>query len=199
MKRYCKECGTPVGKGKSYCEFDLRQTRLKYGKLWRSKNPNYHSEYDAKRTPQKHCNDCGVEVPKGKQYCEVHREERKKEAMRKGIRRYKRKSREDVVFRIAENISNQVHQAMKGIQKNKRTFKSLGYTPEELKQHLERLFKKGMNWDNYGINGWHIDHIIPKTEFPFTSLDDKNFKKCWSLDNLQPLWADENRKKSNKI
>jgi len=199
MERYCKDCGTPVGKGKSYCEFDAKQRRKKISRKYSSKfrklNPNYHSEYDAKHLPQRYCKDCGVEIPKGKYYCESHREQRIKENRKKYIRQYKRNAREDIVFRIAENISNQVHQAMKGINKNKRTFKSLGYTPEELKQQ----FTEGMSWDNYGINGWHIDHIIPKTEFPFTSLDDKNFKKCWSLDNLQPLWADENRKKSNKI
>lgn len=54
-------------------------------------------------------------------------------------------------------------------------------------------FKDGMSWDNYGE--WHIDHIKPVSKF------EKNEKQSVvnSLDNLQPLWKDENLKKYNKI
>ena len=54
-----------------------------------------------------------------------------------------------------------------------------------------------MNWDNYGE--WHVDHIIPKSSFNFSSKHDKEFKECWALDNLQPLWAEDNIAKSDKI
>ena len=54
-----------------------------------------------------------------------------------------------------------------------------------------------MTWDNYGK--WHIDHIVPRSFFEFTSIEDTEFKYCWSLDNLQPLWSAENITKSNKI
>lgn len=30
-------------------------------------------------------------------------------------------------------------------------------------------------------------------------IDDLEFKLCWSLNNLQPLWASNNHKKSNKV
>ena len=56
-----------------------------------------------------------------------------------------------------------------------------------------------MSWDNYGRNGWEIDHIKPISSFNFNSYKDKEFKECWSLENLQPLWAEENIRKSNKI
>ena len=52
-----------------------------------------------------------------------------------------------------------------------------------------------MNWDNYGQ--WYIDHIIPKAAFNITSPYCDDFKKCWALDNLQPLWAENNIKKSD--
>jgi len=67
----------------------------------------------------------------------------------------------------------------------------VGFTTLELMGHLEAQFKEGMSWDNYGRNGWHIDHICPISSFKFTSYNDKDFKECWSLENLQPLWERE--------
>ncbi len=59
--------------------------------------------------------------------------------------------------------------------------------------HLEKQFTEGMNWDNYGE--WHVDHKKPMTLFNFTSTDDHEFKLCWCLDNLQPLWELDNLSK----
>lgn len=74
-------------------------------------------------------------------------------------------------------------------------FDILGYTQDELKKHLESKFKDGICWDNYGK--WHVDHIRPISSFNFTDIDDDDFKICWSLDNLQPMWGFENIAKSN--
>ena len=41
--------------------------------------------------------------------------------------------------------------------------------------------------------------IIPKSAFNFETAEDADFKKCWALENLQPLWAKDNLRKSNKI
>jgi len=54
-----------------------------------------------------------------------------------------------------------------------------------------------MTWDNYGK--WHIDHVIPTSVFNFEKPEDDDFKRCWSLQNLQPLWALDNIKKGNKL
>ena len=54
-----------------------------------------------------------------------------------------------------------------------------------------------MSWSNYGIHGWHIDHVIPCSKFNLKNLDEQN--KCFNYQNLQPLWAEENIKKSNKL
>ena len=59
------------------------------------------------------------------------------------------------------------------------------YTIDELIKHLEDKFTDGMTWENYGK--WHIDHIIPDCSFEYTSIQDEEFQKCWSLKNLQPL------------
>jgi hypothetical protein len=70
-------------------------------------------------------------------------------------------------------------------------FTRLGYSAEELAQHLESKFSSGMNWRNYGR--WHVDHIRPSVMFDHT--DAVQFSECWSLANLQPLWASENMRK----
>jgi len=72
----------------------------------------------------------------------------------------------------------------------------VGFTLRDLKIHLENLFKDGMSWQNIGK--WQIDHIKPISSFNFTSYEDKEFKECWSLDNLQPLWAEDNLSKGNR-
>ena len=79
--------------------------------------------------------------------------------------------------------------------KNKNTDELLGCSREEFKNHIESLFTEGMNWNNHGIYGWHLDHKIPlssaKTENEAHSL-------C-HYTNLQPLWWYENLSKGNKI
>lgn len=47
--------------------------------------------------------------------------------------------------------------------------------------------------------GWHIDHKIPKSAFNFETPEDIDFKRCWALKNLQPLWAAENIKKHDRV
>lgn len=82
--------------------------------------------------------------------------------------------------------------------KKRRGWESLvGYTLEDLRCHLERLFLPGMTWQNMGH--WHIDHVRPVSSFNITNCDDLAFRECWSLSNLQPLWAVDNLKKYNKL
>ena len=58
---------------------------------------------------------------------------------------------------------------------------------DDLIKYLEALFQDGMSWKNMGE--WHIDHKTPISAFNFTGPFDLDFKHCWALSNLQPLWA----------
>jgi hypothetical protein len=98
-------------------------------------------------------------------------------------------------LKLTNAIRTGIHRGIEN--KKSKTFIALGYSVEELMNHLESLFQKDMNWDNYGQ--WHIDHILPLDSFEFSSTDDSGFKECWSLSNLQPLWAFDNISKGNKI
>ena len=71
-----------------------------------------------------------------------------------------------------------------------------GVTVTELRVHLERQFKRGMSWGNYGAK-WHIDHIIPCSHFNLT--DPRQQAICFNYLNLRPLWARENLIKNSRI
>lgn len=120
---------------------------------------------------------------------------------------YRKKKSEKPEYRLRQRISNSVYQTLKfaNSSKNCSTFLVLNYSVHDLKAHLESLFEPWMNWDNWGAYDpktwddndtstwtWQIDHIIPQSSLPFSSLDDENFKKVWALDNLRPLSSKQN-------
>lgn len=82
--------------------------------------------------------------------------------------------------------------------KSRRLFETLGYSVEDLVRHLERQFTQGMSWDAFKRGEIHIDHIVPVAAFSFTSPEDDEFKACFALTNLRPMWARENQRKSAK-
>jgi hypothetical protein len=98
------------------------------------------------------------------------------------------------------NLSNRMRCRLWGSIRNKggRSWeKLLGYSILDLMKHIESLFKDDMSWENIGK--WHIDHIVPIASFNYSSTEDDDFKRCWSLNNLQPLWALENISKGARI
>jgi hypothetical protein len=82
----------------------------------------------------------------------------------------------------------------KGFVKSKKTEELLGCSVEEARKHIEKQFVKGMSWDNYGVDVWHIDHIIPLS----SAKTKEDVERLCKWQNLQPLFATENRKKSGK-
>lgn len=101
--------------------------------------------------------------------------------------------------KINVSISVGIRQGMATSKAGRHWESLVGYTVDQLQRHLEKQFKTGMDWENYGKYGWHIDHIIPIAAFNFNNADDLDFKRCWDLKNLQPLWAHENLTKSDKV
>ena len=112
-------------------------------------------------------------------------------------KRKKSRYHTDIEFKILEIARSRIRLALQDKGSFNSTTNLLGCTIKELKQHLESQFTEGMNWDNYGLHGWHIDHKIPCTSFDLSDL--KQQKKCFHYTNLQPLWAEENYRKSNKL
>lgn len=105
----------------------------------------------------------------------------------------------DPLYKLIANFRTAIYTVLKENNMNKygHYFEILKYSPDELANHLETKFTDGMAWENYGE--WHVDHIKPISSFNFNEVGDEQFLKCWSLDNLQPMWGEENIKKSNKV
>lgn len=104
----------------------------------------------------------------------------------------------DLQFRIKHSLRNRFKAALRQ-QKTKKSdtlFNLTGCSYEEFIQHIESQFQEGMSWDNYGKDGWHIDHIKPCASFDLT--DPQQQKLCFHFTNLQPLWAEDNLKKGSK-
>jgi predicted transcriptional regulator len=108
-----------------------------------------------------------------------------------------RKAR-DPIYKLISNFRTAIYTVLKesNVDKYGHYFDILQYTPEQLITHLELQFKETMSWDNYGE--WHVDHKLPITHFNISKMGDEEFMRCWSLDNLQPMWGVENIRKSNK-
>jgi hypothetical protein len=111
----------------------------------------------------------------------------------------KRRWANDGRFRLTRNFANGVWRALQENKNGRHWEELVGYTLNELKSHIERLFLPGMTWENYGNRGWHIDHIIPVRVFNFGHPDEIDFRKCWELKNLRPLWKDENMRKNGRL
>lgn len=101
----------------------------------------------------------------------------------------------DPLFKMSSNLRTRTSQAFKnkGYSKNTKTQEMLGVDWEVCKAHIERQFTKGMKWSNHGE--WHIDHIIPLA----SAKTEEGLKKLCHYSNLQPLWADDNLIKSDKL
>jgi hypothetical protein len=134
-------------------------------------------------------------------YKERHREAiraRRSSEEAKRLRQERKTARmqRDVHYRLRILLSNRIGIAIRNgrAKKSARTIKLLGCSIADLMRHMERSFKRGMSWDNYGE--WEIDHIRPCALFDLT--DPEQQTACFHFTNLRPLWEHENRRKGAK-
>ena len=118
--------------------------------------------------------------------------------MRDKIYEQRRTYRSTPRMRLQSNVATAIWHSLRQNKGGHKWEKLLGFTLKDLMEHLEKQFDEKMTWRNYG-SYWWIDHIRPISSFRFDSYEDKDFKKCWALNNLCPLEAKENIRKGNKI
>jgi hypothetical protein len=136
---------------------------------------------------------------KWNEYIKEYRE-KNRDKIRQLRRNYeKTRKANDPLYKLISNFRTAIYQVLKEnrVDKNQSYFDVLQYTPEQLIVHLEKQFTEGITWENYGE--WHVDHKLPISSFNIQKMGDSEFMKCWSLENLQPMWGEENIRKSNKI
>jgi hypothetical protein len=113
-------------------------------------------------------------------------------------REYQRLKRRCAAYVLKQRVTARMHAMLRG--KNGRgTETLLGYTRDELKLHIGRQFTPGMSWEKLIAGEIHVDHIIPFSKFKIDSYESPDFKACWALSNLRPLWARDNLKKSAQV
>ena len=168
LQGMCRECH------KLYRSKWLEKNKIEYKetcRLWRSKNKKH--QYKKQKQWQK----------------------KNLEYFRKRNREYKaQKRQDDPIFRITSNLRTRVRKAIKGINKSQTTIGLLGCSIEQFKNYIEKQFKKGMTWNNYGK--WELDHIKPWCSFDLTYPEQQ--KQCFNYSNTQPLWRKEHRLKTQQ-
>ncbi len=181
----CKTCGEV----KNIDQFFLHK---------REKGGDYYSA---------HCLECDKKINSFRNASPKYKNKRKeyrqnnKDKLNKA---YNDKIKNEPVFRLRKIVSGSITKQLKlqNSSKDKSCLLSLDYTIEELRNHLQAQFEPWMTWENHGPYyknswkdddsstwTWQIDHIIPQSDLPYINMDEDNFKKAWSLNNLRPLSA----------
>jgi len=118
-------------------------------------------------------------------------------ARAKARRSYARRSK-TLEFRIQCAIRNAVGHALRSGKKFTKSLETIGCTMEELVAFIERQFRDGMNWSNWGNltarGGWELDH---RKAVGLHDLSNRaEFLAAFHYSNLQPLLIHEHRQKS---
>jgi hypothetical protein len=191
----CKSCGYEIQKERNSKKIDQIK---EYKRNYFQKN----KEEILERKRHLRQSDLKKYREETKKYYEKTKElqkERKKNWIQSNREKYNsywtNRKKTDVEFTLITNMRVRIcgYLKSKNISKNNKTFDIVGCTPEQLKEHLEKQFINGMSWNNRG--DWHIDHIIPLSSVK----TEEELLKLFHYSNLQPLWAIDNIKKSNKI
>lgn len=133
---------------------------------------------------------------KFKHYSREYYRNNKDVIVKKQILLNKTKYENDINFKISHNLRSRLRIALKRNYKNGSAVRDLGCSIIEFKQYLEAKFEPEMTWENYGINGWHIDHIRPLSSFNLNNKEE--LLQAVHYTNLQPLWEADNLSKGAK-
>jgi len=175
-----------------------KDVRNENARRWRENNPTKHAEYNREYYQQNKDAVQARSIENNREWRKANPERVKENqrayyyANKEKIREYRRnRYHSDPYIKMVNNIRNRIHCAIRGkTTKSASTQELLGCTFAEARTHIEKQFKRGMTWDNYGRDTWHIDHIIPCAAFDLTDPDQQ--KQCFHYTNLQPLWAIDN-------
>lgn len=150
--------------------------RKKYSKAWFSNNPDKHKEYNEKWK---------------KDNREVYLKKRKENHAKLKISN----PLYDIKNLIRKGISSSFKRNSKNYNKTRKTEEILGCTLEFFIDYILNKCPEGISLKDFGRYGYHLDHIIPIS----LAKNTEEIIKLSHYTNFQPLWWEENLKKSNKI
>ena len=151
-------------------------------------------------TSNSSCSECSIvnakrseRVKNKKDYYESNKEK----LIKQNVVRQRERYSESIEFKASVAARNMLKRVLRqgGRKKHGGSYEMLGYSREDLMDRMESLFSIDMSWENYG--DWHIDHIKPVSWFIKNGIT--NPAEINALDNLQPLWAQDNYKKGDSV
>lgn len=156
---------------KQYCK-DHREHTKEYQKQYYKENRDQIKEYN-------------------KQYQKDHLKERRENE--------KNRFKTDVKYSLNHKMKNAIAISLKGNKGGRRWENLVNYSLEDLVKRIKRTMPAGYTWQDYLEGRLHIDHRIPISAFNYTKPEHIDFQKCWALNNLRLLPAEENLKKQAKL
>jgi len=177
---YSKQWREDNAEYKKICDRKWKKNNIKhtkeYYKIWRKNNHEHIKEYSR----EWHKNNHREVIKKQNIYC-------------------KNKRKTDLKYNLNRKVSSAMWKTLKNNKKGRHWEDLVGYNLIELIKRLKKTMPEGYTWEDYLKGRLHIDHKIPITAFNFSKPEHSDFKRCWSLKNLQLLPAKENLVKHNKL
>jgi len=210
IKRPCKECALK-NQRKYYMKNDIHRKKCiekvkKYALIHKVEKTKYKKQYyinnknvisiKAKNNYLEHKKERHIS---SKAYRDKHKHEIKFKINKKVStnRARNKKYKTDSLYKLLCILRSRITIAFKrkNFIKSNKSMELIGADIDFVKKYIERQFTKGMTWENYGHNGWEIDHIIPLS----SAKTKEDLLRLFHYTNLQPLWHEENHIKNNKI
>lgn len=170
----------------------IKERRVKYYKKNKEKIKKCSKNY-SKQNEEKIKKYYKKNKDKTKEYLKKN-----KDKISKRYAKYKKNRKiSDPLFKFTDILRSRTYKAfkIKNWKKTSKTSEMLGCNPETAFSHIESQFIEGMSWENHGLYGWHIDHIVPLS----SAKNEEELMKLCHYTNLQPLWAKDNLRKGDKI
>src|SRR5438552_5765959 len=129
--------------------------------------------------------------------CKEYRKKNRDKISAYQVRWITEKRRTDPHFKMIQDLRLRAHAALRGQLKQSSTTALLGCDKNTALQFIEAQFQPGMTWNNRGRRPgcWVIDHRIPIAAHDLSTLEGRT--AAFHYTNLQPLWFEENLKKSS--
>jgi hypothetical protein len=198
LVKRCKKCGEVKALGAFYIHNDrCKLCRIKQQKEYRQ-TPGIKSKIRVWH--QKHGQKPGVKV---KQREAERRFSQKPSTKAQRTKQIRIRRSENLNFKLSDSLRCRMGYALKAGGKDTpkvgSAVRDMGCDQIKLVSHLEKQFSFRMTRNNHriGPGKWQIDHIVPLSAYDLTNR--KELLKAVHYTNLQPLWWEDNLRKSDTI